>query len=480
LWAIVLLAVLMVLARSLAMLTIIFLEKRNPEKTTAWLAILTVLPVLGFITYWVMGRSARRRNLYRHKFLNGDKVKKIEEKQRRMLAMNSSRTTDREIEPLRRMAQLLTDRSYSPLTANNVVQVLSNGEDKFRALFKALEEAQEHIHLEYYIFKDDEVGRCVRDILIRKSREGIEVRVIVDGLGSRTLSQPFLKQMKQAGVQTAVFFPVRFPFLSNKTNFRNHRKIVVVDGRIGFVGGMNIGDEYLSRNTELGYWRDTHLRLEGEAVHLLQTIFLNDWLLCTWEPIEDQKYFPELEPVGDRWIVILANGPDEERESIREVFFTVLTTAKKRIFLTTPYFVPDESIVMALKTAALSGVDVRLIVQGIPEYKTTYYASQSYFEDLLQAGVKIYKYEKGILHAKVILVDDRVGIVGSANCDMRSFQLDFEAGALVYSRDFVDRLEQDFLKDIANSSPVDPKLHSHRPFLERVKESGARLLSPLL
>ena len=254
---------------------------------------------------------------------------------------------------------------------------------------------------------------------------------------------------------------------------------MVVDGKVGFIGGMNIGDEYLSRDKELGFWRDTHLQVEGESVHLMQMAFLNDWYYITLEPITDPKYYPTVPTIGHQLTQIVASGPDSDWESIRQVFFTALATAEKKIYIETPYFVPDESIILALKTAALSGLDVRLIVQGVPEYRVTYWASRSFFDELLKAGVKIYKYRKGILHAKVMLVDDVVGVVGSANFDIRSFQLNFEISALIYNRDVVARLEEDFWCDLADSVQVIREQFEHRPLSERLKESGARLLSSL-
>ncbi|MGZ4113285.1 MAG: cardiolipin synthase [Tumebacillaceae bacterium] len=459
--------------------TIIFLENRNPEKTVAWLIILAVFPIIGFVMYLVLGRNARKRKLFKHKYLNAGHLKRIVGKQEQRLTEQDVVLGDGADQKMR-LVRLLLNNAVSPLTSNNRVEVLTNGFDKFAALFEALESAQEHIHLEYYIFKNDEIGRDTMEILTRKSRAGVEVRVIVDGLGSRSLPPEFMQEMREAGVQIQMFFPVRFPFLSSKLNFRNHRKIVIVDGRVGFLGGMNIGDEYLSRDKVLGFWRDTHLKVEGDCVHMLQTTFLNDWYFITREQVTDGKYYPQSALLEKRLTQIVASGPDSDWESIRQVFFTALATAQRKVYVETPYFVPDESITMALKTAALSGLDVRLIVQGVPEYKLTYWASRSYFDELLKAGVKVYKYQKGILHAKVALIDDVVAIVGSANIDIRSFQLNFEISALLYNRETVARLERDFQQDLVNSSEVQFEVYDKRPLSDRFKESGARLLSPLL
>jgi cardiolipin synthase A/B len=458
--------------------TVIFLENRNPEKTVAWLIVLTVLPVIGFILYLVLGRNARKRKLFPHKYIWERKLRGVVREQSRDLKEDGA--LDAVVAQKQRLVRLLMRNSLAPLTSNNRVKVLTNGDMKFHDLLEAMREARHHIHLEYYIFKDDEIGRDTCNLLLDKAREGVEVRVIIDGLGSRAIQGNFLAKLREGGVEVEVFFPVRFPFLSSKLNYRNHRKIVVVDGKVGFLGGMNIGDEYLSRDPKLGFWRDTHLKLEGSCVQLLQTIFLNDWNFLRGQEITSSEYFPKAGDVGEQWTQIVASGPDTDWEGIRQVFFTALSTAERKVYIETPYFVPDESIIMALKTAALSGLDVRLIVQGIPEYKLTYWASRSYFDELLRAGVKIYKYHKGILHAKVLLVDDVFGSVGSANFDIRSFQLNFEISAVLYNREFVERLEADFWQDLQHSVQVNSETYKRRPLTDRLKESGARLLSPLL
>ena len=458
--------------------TVIFFENRNPEKTVAWLIILAVFPVVGFLLYLVLGRNARKHKLFHHKYIGGQRLKRVVTAQSRHLT--EKEVFFGEVERKKRLVRLLMRNAWAPLTANNRACVLTNGQEKFAALLEAMRQAKHHIHLQYYIFKNDEIGHETHEILRRKAREGVEVRVILDGLGSRKIPEDFLDAMRRAGAQLEMFFPLRFPFVTSKLNFRNHRKIVVVDGRVGFLGGMNIGDEYLSRDPHLGFWRDTHLQLEGDSVHMLQMTFLNDWYFITRESIEGREYYPVPDEHGRQLVQVIASGPDSDWESIRETFFTALATAERKIYIETPYFVPDESIIMALKTAALSGIDVRLIVQGIPEYKLTYWASRSYFEELLKAGVKVYKYYKGILHSKVMLVDDVVGIVGSANMDIRSFQLNFEVSALFYNRGFVARLEEDFMQDLACSEQVQYEQFQRRTLSDRFKESGARLLSPLL
>ncbi|ASS77258.1 cardiolipin synthase [Tumebacillus algifaecis] len=458
---------------------VIFLENRNPGKTISWLIVLTVLPILGFVLYLLLGRNVQKRRMFRHKHLKGNRLESIVEQQLQQLS-EEELLPGYGMEQKKRLVRLSLNNSLSPLTSNNRFTVLTDGQQKFKELFAELERAEDHIHLMYYIFRDDEIGQDTRKLLIRKRQEGVEVRVMVDGLGSHKTPKAFFQEMERAGIEVAVFFPLKFPFLTNRLNFRNHRKIVVIDGKVGFLGGMNIGDEYLSRDQKLGFWRDTHLAVHGDSVQMLQRAFLNDWFFVTRKPINAPKYYPKPEQAGTMLVQIVPSGPDAEFDSIRQMFFTACATAEKRIYLQTAYFIPDDSIIMALKMAALSGVDVKLIVQGVPEYRLTYWASRSYFTELLSAGVKLYLYQKGILHTKVLLVDDEVGCLGSANFDIRSFLLNFEIGAFLYNHEFVERLTKDFVQDLQDSVQVEQEVYFNRPLKDRLRESGARLLSPIL
>ncbi|MGB8954218.1 MAG: cardiolipin synthase, partial [Tumebacillaceae bacterium] len=316
--------------------TVIFFENRNPEKTVAWLIILAVFPVIGFILYLVLGRNARKHKLFHHKYVGGQRLKRVVTAQAQHLTENE--VFCGEVDRKKRLVRLLLRNARAPLTANNRACVLTNGQEKFAALFEAMRQAKHHIHLQYYIFKNDEIGHETHEILRQKAREGVEVRVILDGLGSRQIPEDFLDSLRGAGAQVEMFFPLRFPFVTSKLNFRNHRKIVVVDGRVGFVGGMNIGDEYLSRDPQLGFWRDTHLQLEGDSVHMLQMTFLNDWYFISRQTIEGREYYPIPHEHGQQLVQVIASGPDSDWESIRETFFTALATAERKIYIETPYF----------------------------------------------------------------------------------------------------------------------------------------------
>jgi len=456
---------------------VILLENRAPGKTIGWLCILAFLPFLGYIIYVIFGQE-NHGYLFHHKHIPNNRLVKTLRKQSEQDHHGYMAPQHTESHP--KLVNLLMKSGFAPMTLHNQVEILMNGDEKFTALFNVLEGASNHIHLSYFIFKDDEIGGDVLNILSRKVAEGVEVRVLLDGMGSMSISGSFVRSMRQAGIQAEWFFPIRFPYITSRLNLRYHRKIVVVDGRTGFMGGLNIGDEYLSRDPKLGFWRDTHLKLEGEAVHTLQSIFLNDWYFVTRQAVQGIRYFPQSLISQDLSIQIVGGGPDSNRTSILQSFFNAITMAKHSVSIVTPYFIPDESLVMALKTAALSGLDVRLIVQGIPEHNITYWAMHSYYEELLLAGVKIFEYMKGTLHAKSFFIDNDLASVGSANLDSRSFFLDFEICAFIYDQVFVEMLKLDFEQDLNESIEVVLKNFQTRPIYIRFKESCARLFSPVL
>lgn len=455
---------------------VILLENRGPAETIGWFCILVILPILGSVIYILFGQKTHR-DLFRNKHIPDNRLVKT---LRQQTDYNHGDLLPQHSDSHHKLVSLLMKSGFAPLTLYNRVEILLNGGEKFKVLFNALEGASHHIHLSYFIFNDDEIGADVFKILARKVDEGVEVRILLDGIGSVSTSNGFIRSMRKAGIQVEWFFPIRFPYITSRLNMRYHRKIVVVDGCIGFMGGLNIGDEYLSRDSKLGFWRDTHLKLEGEAVHTIQAIFLNDWYFVTHQEYTNARYFPQTTIAQMQPIQIVGGGPDSNWTSIWHGFFNAITMAKHSVSIETPYFIPDESLIMALKTAALSGVHVRLIVQGIPEHKLTYLAMCSYFEELLQAGVKIFQYMKGTFHAKIFFIDDELASVGSANMDHRSFLLDFEICAFVYDQALVERLKVDFEQDLNDSIELVLQTFQARPIFERFKESCARLFSPVL
>lgn len=456
---------------------VIFLERRDPAKTVAWLLILIFLPIMGFVLYLIIGRRFRKRRMVRKKAALNNYIYPLDESfaehEDRLPCLTRSKE---------RLIRLIMSNAHFPLTLNNSLRVLTDGQEIFPAFKEAIRGAKKHIHLETYILRDDRIGQEIKDLLIAKANEGVKVRIIYDGLGSRKLSKKFLQELDQAGIEAKPFFPVKLPFLHSKINYRNHRKILVIDGTTGFVGGINIGDEYLGRDPKIGYWRDTHLELKGNAVYFLQRIFLQDWYFVTHQALDEEfsGLFPLKEPCGRKVVQITASGPDTEWEAIMQVFYYAMATAEKSLYVTSPYFVPNESILTALKTAALCGVDVKLILPAKPDHKIVFWASMSYVEELLEAGVEIYLYKKGFIHAKTIMIDGIVSTVGSANMDQRSFELNFEVNAFIYDEETTKRLEEDFFADLKHCQQIDPETFKERPMTNRFLESGARLLSPLL
>jgi cardiolipin synthase len=381
---------------------------------------------------------------------------------------------------LSRLAKRIAD---AEITDRNSLEILLNGHKTFASIAQAIREAKHHIHLCYYIIRADKTGAWLRDLLAQRAREGVEVRVLYDAIGSYAIPQGFWKPLEEAGGKVAAFLPLRFKYYrgGSQVNFRNHRKVVVVDGEVGFTGGINIGDEYQGLAIGQTAWRDTHLRLEGAAVRDLQLAFAEDWYDTTEEALIKEMYFPtQISRAGRAQVQIIPSGPDQPWESLHLIFFAAIAMATKRIWITTPYFVPNDGILMAMKSAALRGVDVRLLLPHHSDEKLVWYAGRSYYRDLLRAGVRIYEYQGGILHAKTICADGVLSTIGSANMDIRSFQLNFELNALMYSQILAQQMEAAFLDDIAHAEELELIRFLRRPLSQRLIEAGARLLSPLL
>lgn len=459
---------------------LIFMEKRNPYKTVAWLAILNVFPILGLLVYLVFGQNIRKRKMIKTKYINEmQHLRKIVNRQKEYFKSNPNI----ELEPLnskKQLVNLLLRNANAPFTKSNDARVFSDGNEAFTSIFDEMEKAVDHIHLEYYILRDDNIGQKLKEILIRKARTGVKVKVIYDAVGCWRLSKKYIKELRDNGVKIFPFLPVVLPFINNRLNYRNHRKIVVIDGKVGFLGGLNVGDEYLGYHPTLGKWRDTHLELKGTAVHFLQVIFLLDWEFVSGETLSDKAYFPETRNFSGKLIQIAASGPDSDWETVHQSYFALINSAQKSIKITTPYLIPDDGILLALKTAALSGIDVKIIMPGKPDKKLVYWASQSYFDELLEAGVEIYLYKPGFIHAKVISVDGEVASLGSANLDIRSFQLNFEVNAMIYNKDLLKDIDQAFVMDLSQSDKVSGSDFANRPLTHKMMQSAARLLSPIL
>jgi len=459
---------------------ILLLDNRKPEKTIAWIIVLVLLPGIGLITYMIVGRNLRKEKLLDRKSLMDDeRVVKLRNIQLNKL-INDELDLSEAINEKKGIIAFLLKSSKALLSEFNEITHFNNGSQAFASIFDDLEMAQHHIHLEYYIFESDSTGARMKDILIRKAREGVEVRFIYDSVGSSNLNYKFLKGMEEAGIEIYEFLPVRFPWFTSKVNYRNHRKIIVIDGTVGYVGGMNIADRYVDGSPRLGKWRDSHLKLEGGSVRGLQLVFLVDWDFVSTKQMKNlDAYFPAQNVSTRKLVQIAASGPDSEMTYMMETYFSAIISARKNIYITTPYFLPSESITTALRTAAMAGVDIRIIVPRKSDSYFVSFASLSYIESLLKMGIRVYFYRKGFIHAKTMSVDGIISSVGTANMDYRSFDYNLEVNAIIYDEEFAQTMERQFMEDLQASEEIFLDRWRKRKLTDKIKQSAARLFAPI-
>ncbi len=460
-------------------LTIIFLERRNPTATLAWLLVLAVLPYIGFVFYLLLAQNISRQKIFR---LNIREYKIQEAAIQEQL--DDIATVKQDHPMVVKYLPLIKLNLMGPkarFTDNNMIQIYTDGQAKFASLKDDLKNAQTSINILYYIIKDDALSREIYEILMDKARSGVTVRLLYDALGGRFLSAETIAELKGAGIKVQTFFPSWFKIISFKTNYRNHRKLVIVDESIGYIGGFNIGDEYVSTTKKYGYWRDTHLRIVGDAVIDMYMRFILDWRTTSDETLIIKHSLFEKKPIsGNKGVQIIASGPDNPLESIKETYLKMINLATQSIYIQTPYFIPDDSIMEALKIAVLSGIDVNIMIPNKPDHAFVYWATYSYVGELIDLGAKIYTYELGFLHAKTLVVDSEVASVGTANFDIRSFRLNFESNALVFDPETALQLEEAFKNDLNYCQQITPVIYHSRPLRVRIKESISRLLSPIL
>lgn len=450
---------------------VILLQRRSAAATLAWLLVLLLLPIVGLVLYRFLGPLRLERKRLRRRV-----ARQVIADAMQALAWIRAAGGDH----LQVAKVPIAMNEPPPLHAHDL-DLYVDGASAYAAILAAIEAATHHVHLEYYIFEPDQIGTRLRDLLVKKARAGVAVRLLVDGTGSSRLGRRFLRPLREAGAQVAWFNPVSLRWIrTRRVDFRCHRKIVICDGTVGFTGGMNVADAH-SAELSKTYWRDTHLRLDGAVVLTLQRIFVEDWFFATEQVCpETADLFPLGNGVGRHVVQVVASGPDHDYLTIHSTYFTAITRAVSRLWLTTPYFVPDEAIVTALCTAALRGVDVRLLVPRRGDSRLIDLAARSYLPELLASGVKVYEYMPRFVHAKTIVVDDDLAVVGTANLDNRSFRLDFELSALVYDRPFTGRLAAAFEADLTESRAIDAASRAKVSLFRRLGEAGARLLSPLL
>lgn len=460
-------------------------DTRSGSKALAYIIFIILVPFVGIIFYFSFGINYRKKMLYNRKMIDDEVLlqKIIDQVQ---LYSNAVTHSDVMNQRFIGLANLIYNAGNSPLTSNNKVELLLNGEQKFPRLLDALRKAKSHIHLEYYIYENDVTGNEIADILIEKVKEGVEVRFMYDDFGSHGLKNNIVKRLNANGIQTAPFYKIKLYAFANRINYRNHRKIIIIDGTTSFVGGINISDKYrndLNAEKKL-YWRDTHLMLNGPATFYLQYTFLCDWNYCSKQQLVfDLDYFPkpQLEvSIAAEIVQIVSSGPDSNLPLIYYTFIEALATAKKQICITSPYFIPSESLVDALIIACQKGIRVKILVPGISDSKMVNAAARSYYTEVLKEGAEIYLYNKGFVHAKTIVIDEDLAVVGSANMDYRSFDLNFEVNAMVYSPRIAGQLLNAFEEDLKFSTKIDAAVWLARPKGVHLWEKMVRLLSPFL
>lgn len=462
-------------------ITIVFFQRKEPKSAWAWLLVINALPGIGFLIYLLAGTDMHKRKMF--------KIKGIEEQVNEAVRQQEYSVRSREMEKENPELEGYSDlvffnlkTSDAVLTEDNEVQIFTDGNDKFDALIEDIRNAKQYIFLQYYIIKNDVLFCRIKDVLLEKVAQGVEVRILYDAMGCRSTGKKFWKELEKQGIHVAVFFPALFGRLQLRVNYRNHRKIAIIDGKIGYVGGFNIGKEYIGLDPKFGHWRDTHLRIRGSALVALLVRYIQDWDYAAKENLfTHPEYFvyPD-EDCGNTKMQIISSGPDSEKQGIRDNYLRLIHKAKKRIYIQTPYFIPDESIQTALLVAAYSGVEVNVMIPCKPDHPFVYWATMSYVGELIMAGANCYTYDNGFLHAKGMSIDGEACCYGTANMDIRSFALNFEVNAMIYDEKIAQQMEEIFKEDLKLCTQITKDRYKGRSLWLRFKEQVCRLLSPVL
>jgi len=464
--------------------TIIFLERKNPSATLAWIMILFLLPVAGIVFYFIFSQNISRQKMFRLSKSEEAGLKNALAKQIEEIKSGDFVFSNRESRRWKDMIRLNQIYAKAYFTQDNKISVITDGEDMHCRLIQDIKEAKTSINIMYFIIKNDSIGKQVLQTLTDRARNGVEVRLLIDAIGGRQILDHTVADLRSAGGKVSFFFPPKFKYLkfvNLKLNYRNHRKLVIIDGAIGYIGGFNIGREYVGLKKKFGFWRDTHLRILGSGVQDINARFIMDWKFASKEDlIVSQAFYSEVLREGTTGIQIVSSGPDSSREEIKRGYMKMVTSATKNVYLQTPYFVPDDSLLDSLKMAAMSGVDVRVMIPCMPDHMFVYWATYAYVGELINSGARIYVYNNGFLHAKTLVVDGEVASIGSANFDRRSFRLNFEANAFIYDGVEAKKIEAIFEKDMTLCHELTKELYQKRSLVIKFKESISRLLSDLL
>lgn len=461
---------------------IIFFQRKDPKTVWTWLLLLYFIPILGFVFYLFLGTDMHKQKMFRIKEIE-DHLNDAIRKQEYSLQSKELEERDPSIADYADLVMYNLEAAGAVLTDNNDIRIYTDGNEKFEALIEDMRAAETYIHVQYYIIKNDVLFNRIKDVLLQKAAEGVEVRILYDGMGCRSVRKSYWRKLNSQGIKTSEFFPATLRRLHLRLNYRNHRKIVVIDGKIGYVGGFNIGKEYIGLDDRFGYWRDTHLRITGSAAASLELRFALDWNYASRENLfMTDKYVGQEQTASKQHceVQIVSSGPDSRHCCIRDNYLRLINKAKKSIYIQTPYFIPDESILSALMIAVHSGIDVHVMIPCKPDHPFVYWATYSYIGDLVMAGAKCYTYNNGFLHAKGMIVDDKVLCYGTANMDIRSFSLNFEVNAVVYNEEQAVRMRESFDEDLKQSKQITRNIYVGRSLLIRFKEQVCRLLSPLL
>ena len=462
-------------------LALVFFERRNPTSTWLWLMVLLFLPGLGFVLYLFLGQDMSKKKKFKNKAEEDDLFETILSNQGKDFSRSEFLKKNPEYKSYDDIVKLHLAGSNSVFTSDNQVEFFFDGEDKFNAIFNSIEYAKNYIHMEYYIFNDDNLGKKIISALTKKAKDGVEVKLLIDGMGGRKLTKSLINVLTDAGGEVVFFFPPFIPVFNVRINYRNHRKIGIFDGREAYLGGFNVGDEYLGQSAKFGYWRDTHIKIRGSAIRAIQWQFFLDWRFASGKEIKGyQTYIGEEFEENRVGMQVVSSGPDSKWPSIKDGYLKMIINAEKRLYVETPYFIPDDSIYEGLKIAGLSGLDVRVMIPNKPDHPFVYWAGLSYIGELLEAGVRFFTYEKGFMHSKVMIMDDLVSSVGTANLDIRSFKLNFEINAFMYNRETNKILAERFLNDLENCKEITLETYNKRSKYIKIKESVSRLLSPIL
>lgn len=468
---------------ALAVFTVFREKERDIAAIWAWLLVITMLPGFGFIIYLFLGRKISRESIFDLQSQEKIGLPQLVESQKKLIESENldvpeSAYQDKTFE----MVRLFLESNDAVLTKCNKVEIISDGEDKFERLIRDIEKAEHHIHVTYYIFRGDDIGLRLLKALEERAKQGVEVKVLYDPVGARVLGKHFFDRLRTCGGEAEPFFGSRFFLINLRLNYRNHRKIVVIDGTVGYTGGFNVGDDYLGLYEDMGYWRDTHLRIEGNGVLSLQTRFLMDWNASAKDRAVEYKesYFPFSSLKGSTDMQIVSSGPDDEVHAIKKGFIKMISMAKETVLIQTPYFIPDEALMETIKVAILSGIDVKVMIPNKPDHPFIYRATLSYAEELIRSGAEVYIYDKGFLHSKAIVIDGEIVSIGTANFDIRSFKLNFEVNAFIYDRYLAKKQVELFKKDLHDSYSLTKEMIADYSKWEIFKQQFSRLFSPIL